>query len=405
MKKSIILILFIIVIATILTGAVFLYSDKNTTDTPSTLNSIFPTIIERLGLMDTISISPPTKTTESEEKFLPTSLTQLVREPVASAVSLPIVNASSSLVFIRKDNGHIYRKNYNIRNNTFDDSVLLSNITTTNVTKASFATANNNLHVIINYQNNSLSAYKYLIINLNEPLTNIRQMPLEDNIKNVIQSPDLNKLLLVQYFNNKLIGIILDTKTNTRIQAFTLPNFTWQIQWLNPSLITLQTKSSPKTLGYLYHFNPSTGTIEKIIGETIGLTTLTDPTGENILTVKNQPPIKDTLILNKITKQTTSLPFDSIPDKCIWDKSAIICQKISRAFTFSELDKWYKGEIKTTGGFWEYGVTTEEFYELATSKEKLDAIDLTLDQKNNIVYFKNKNDDSLWSLDLNLARY
>jgi hypothetical protein len=67
-------------------------------------------------------------------------------------------------------------------------------------------------------------------------------------------------------------------------------------------------------------------------------------------------------------------------------------------------DDWYKGTISFIDKIWQSNATTGEIKLISsivdTSDRVIDAFNLGLDPKDDFLIFMNKNDLSLWSLDL-----
>jgi hypothetical protein len=67
-------------------------------------------------------------------------------------------------------------------------------------------------------------------------------------------------------------------------------------------------------------------------------------------------------------------------------------------------DDWYKGTVSFVDKIWQVSATTGEVHLISsivdTSDRIIDAFNLGLDEKDRFLIFMNKNDLSLWSLDL-----
>jgi hypothetical protein len=67
-------------------------------------------------------------------------------------------------------------------------------------------------------------------------------------------------------------------------------------------------------------------------------------------------------------------------------------------------DDWYAGKISTLDKIWQINGATGEIKLISSFNDApnraIDAFNLGLDQKDNFLFFMNKNDLSLWSLDL-----
>jgi hypothetical protein len=97
----------------------------------------------------------------------------------------------------------------------------------------------------------------------------------------------------------------------------------------------------------------------------------------------------------------------TLADKCVWGnfyKEMVYCAAPSQTVEGTYPDDWYKGNISTIDKIWQINGTTGEIGLISsivdTSDRVIDAFNLGLDEKDNFLFFMNKNDLSLWSLDL-----
>ena len=67
-------------------------------------------------------------------------------------------------------------------------------------------------------------------------------------------------------------------------------------------------------------------------------------------------------------------------------------------------DDWYRGVISTADKIWQLSASSGEIHLVSSivdqSDRVIDAFNLGLDPKDEFLFFMNKNDLSLWSLDL-----
>ena len=403
-KKNIILITTIIIVFLVVT--IFFIKNprtKNQTNN-SIIENLFPSLQTNNQDINKQTGSDNQKNQNSNQKpSTKKTINQEIIEPVVSMAVLPNTIASSSIVYMKKNDGHIY---IHKQQTDSKDDILISNNTIPFTQKAFFAFIGTEIHIIAFYNKNQVLQNKYLVIDSTQPTLLPKEVILENDIVDVVESPNLNSFLLIQNINNQVVAINFDPKTNSRTRVYGFPQFDWKFNWFNKQLITLQTKPSANLFGFLYRFTATENGLEKIIDKTLELSTLMNSVGDYLLFSGDIGGSLNTKLKNLTSKQILPLPFTTIPDKCVFDRQVIVCQKINKDLKAGDLDKWYKGQTSLAGGgFWEYGIETEEFYELATISSKIDATDLKIDSSNYIIYFKNKLDNSIWSLDLGLARY
>ncbi len=105
---------------------------------------------------------------------------------------------------------------------------------------------------------------------------------------------------------------------------------------------------------------------------------------------------------------TQETVFRTTTDKCVWSKlnpSEVYCAVPTEIPTGIYPDDWYRGNVQFADQIWHLDTVTGEVHIIANllslSNELIDVINPELDPKENFLYFMNKRDLTLWSLDLN----
>jgi hypothetical protein len=113
-------------------------------------------------------------------------------------------------------------------------------------------------------------------------------------------------------------------------------------------------------------------------------------------------------ILNTKDGVSQEVIFKTLSDKCIWSnlrKNEIYCAVPTEIPNAMYPDDWYRGNVSFVDQIWHLDTNTGEVHLLANlltlSSKLIDATDLTLDPKEDNLYFINKRDLTLWALDLN----
>lgn len=242
--------------------------------------------------------------------------------------------------------------------------------------------------------------------------TNVYGSFLPQNITSLALSPDTTKAFYI--FNSAgettdtALGVVLDIIKNTKTQIFNSPFTEWLVEWPNAKMITLTTKPSYSTLGYMYAIDPtSTGNtrgLTKILGDVNGLTTLTAPSGKLVLYSDNSLSLA---IYSATTNTTTAVGLRSMPEKCVWGKASetIYCAVPATFPNMQYPDSWYKGEVTFSDQIWKIdvlsGSTTLLIDPLQEEEgEDMDGIKLMLDADENYLFLVNKKNSFLWELRL-----
>ncbi len=179
------------------------------------------------------------------------------------------------------------------------------------------------------------------------------------------------------------------------------------IDWPELSTVTLTTKGNSTINGYTYSINTKTAEMKKILGPVRGLSSKMSNDTKYLLYSRGANGI-ETQILNISNGTSTEVIFKTLADKCVWSKlrkNEVYCAVPTEIPEASYPEDWYKGLVSFTDQIWVLNVLNGEVHLLANpinlSKSLIDITDLTLDPKENYLYFINKRDLSLWMLDLN----
>ena len=99
--------------------------------------------------------------------------------------------------------------------------------------------------------------------------------------------------------------------------------------------------------------------------------------------------------------------FYDLADKCVWgqnDKSMLYCAVPKNIQSANYPDVWYQGLLSFSDNFWQIDTqtgTTKLLYTTNNSNENIDAFNMTVSPDDKYIVFENKDDLSLWLLNLN----
>ena len=227
---------------------------------------------------------------------------------------------------------------------------------------------------------------------------------LPDNITDASVSPDATKIFYLFNVGDNMVGTIFNLLDNKKIQIFDSLFTEWLSFWPNGSLITLTTKPSWNTKGYMYGLNPSAKSFNRILGDINGLTTLTSPNGKLVLYGNNNLSLS---VYNISAKNSDLLGVRTLPEKCVWGKlSDIVYCAVPKSINETEYpDAWYQGEVSFSDQIWRIDIkngNTTMISDPVTilGGEDIDGIKLTLDESEKYLLFVNKKDSFLWELKL-----
>ena len=225
---------------------------------------------------------------------------------------------------------------------------------------------------------------------------------LSNDIYALAISPKGNRIFTLPK-GDGAIGSISNLDGSKKSAILNFPFNEWTVQWPSENTLTLTTKPSYSTPGFMY-FLSTAGAMTKALGNIPGLTTLTSPNlGQAIYSTSNDGGISTGIYdLNK----NTTLAFTgnpTLPEKCVWSKlnKAVAYCAIPNAIPIGNYpDDWYQGNVSFVDNIYKIDLTipaVKLLYSLPKN-QSIDVINPFLDPKEENLYFTNKNDYYLWGL-------
>lgn len=227
---------------------------------------------------------------------------------------------------------------------------------------------------------------------------------LPSDVIDISLSPDKENFFYLTKNSNGVMGFIKSFEETKTSSVFDSPFTEWISQWVNSEKIYLTTKPSWNVNGDLFSLNTGNGTLTKVFGGIKGLTTLANENGSNVLygiSLETGPKL---WLFNVKDHSTKSLNSFGLPEKCIWssDNINIYCAIPNTIAGVQYPDSWYQGLVSFDDYFVKINTETTQRSTLANSKGEIpiDATHLFLDDEENTLFFINKKDSTLWSLDI-----
>lgn len=231
---------------------------------------------------------------------------------------------------------------------------------------------------------------------------------LPENIIGYAVSPKKDRLFLMTNESGTGVGYVTKFDGSGAAQIFTTPITQVNVDWPSDNVIAITTKGAADERGYLYFVDPKTGVWKKIVGPLPGLSAKVSTDAKKVfLSVAGNSNNIISSIYDVAQKKGTDAVVRTLADKCIWGnfyKEMVYCGVPSQPVSGTYPDDWYKGTVSFIDKIWQENSTTGEIKLISsivdTSDRVIDAFSLGLDSKDNFLFFMNKNDLSLWSLDL-----
>lgn len=227
---------------------------------------------------------------------------------------------------------------------------------------------------------------------------------MPDGILDISISPNGKNFFSITPYSDGILGVIGSFNDSRKTQIFNSSFTEWLTQWPTEKFIFLTTKASHNTDGYLYALSTSTNSTKKVMGRIKGLTTLVSPNGNRVLysyTTESGPKLGIYQISDNSYK---SVSLYGLPEKCVWtnDSMRIYCAVPENLDSTQLPDTWYQGRVSFNDSFMRIDAETGTYNKLANSTEEtsVDGIKLFIDDKEKTIFFINKKDNTLWSLDI-----
>lgn len=307
---------------------------------------------------------------------------------------VPTVETVPSLRYVEKVTGHIYQMYLDTKTVS-----KISNSTIPGIYEAIFdAKASSIIYRYLSGDNKTISSYF-------ATLGGDKGEFLPSNIIDISLSPDKSQFFYLVKNSSGVSGSMRSFNETKKSQVFSSPYGEWLSQWVGPTNVFLTTKASSSIKGSLFSLNTSNGTIKKIFGGVLGLTTLSNNTGTTVLYSTSTGSGTELGLFDVASHTTSNLNMDGLPEKCVWsnDNINIYCATPSN-MSGKQPDSWYQGLTSFDDTFIKIDSSTGEVTSVANvdslGDQYVDATKLFLDNKNTELYFINKKDGTLWSLDL-----
>ena len=231
---------------------------------------------------------------------------------------------------------------------------------------------------------------------------------LDQNIFSLDISPDGKNIAYLKTEGQNIIGTTFNIESGKKMSVFKSAFRDWNISWTSLATIILNSKPAASIPGLALSLNPQTTQTKTALENISGLTTLMSLDGKKILWSESAGSANIKLsVYTEATKKNLGLDLSTLPEKCTWSKDNIhvYCGVPNPLPLSSYPDNWYSGEISFSDTLWKINTDTGATTVLLNpSLENLDqTVDvyqpfLSADEK--YLFLTNKNDLTLWALDL-----
>jgi len=317
-------------------------------------------------------------------------LKQLYNLPIAGFA----IEQNNIILFTDRATGHIFKENLS------DGSTSRINQTTIPKVYESLFT-NNGEGVIRRYldKNENIAS---VWSDIQEKETGSTSLPA--NILEMSVSPDKKQIAFIENTPSGSDLIISNSKGEKQRKIFSSSLRGWLMEWKNNSILLTQ-KASKSLPGSAYIIDTKSGSKTLVLQQIPGLITNLGPKGEVILyssMMNNNSPVL--FVKNIKTEKNIRLNITTFANKCVWHpiKTEVYCA-IPDDFPHGEYpDAWYQGSVHFSDSLWKINTKTALVENILFPKKSngvsLDMINLATNKNGYSIFFKNKTDQTLWSV-------
>ncbi len=335
------------------------------------------------------------ETSDTQIDVAGTPLRQLTIKPVIGFKEVPNVNEGERvMLYAEAGTGHVFSINL-----TTGLETRLSNITIPNAQSASFNTDGTMAAIRSGY--GAQNTIELLELAGENSATQETLLPKMVDFNFNAE----NKIVYSEYSSAGLLGREYDTSTGVSRTLFSVPFQNAAIAW-SPNANTshyVYPKPSARLTGFLYRISNGTVIREQASGG--GLTAIANESYYIHTITSARGPAS--FVTNRTTGVTNSLPIIVQPEKCSFsskNNDMIYCGYEEANINYEFPDNWYKGLISYADTLWEIDVKTG-FAEKLINTEKetgreLDTTGMDMSTQTKVLYFINKNDNTLWMYEI-----
>jgi hypothetical protein len=198
---------------------------------------------------------------------------------------------------------------------------------------------------------------------------------------------------------NGSVGYLYNLEKETSTQVFSIPLRDVRVLWGNP--LYVYTSPTLSQIGHVYKI--MSGSLSYVTGGAPG--TFGFRYGDDLLVTKlNDSEISSFMIA--VGGLIAEFPLYVIPEKCTTNDVVLYCAVPRGSAPQGFPDNWYKGEISLGDALWNINVNLDTAELMSNfveeSGREIDVKKIGTNTSGELIYFINKNDNTLWMFDTTL---
>ncbi len=403
MRRITYILLAVLVVVALAGGAYFWYqiAGKNTTAAPGGSADFFSSLFPFGNTPNTSHTNGANGTENQQENAIAPRLRQVSAAPV-SGFGVIERNGDTIIQYMDRATGNIYE--------TYASTTAVSRISITTVPRIEEALWLGDKHVIMRYldQDGTIVTFSANVSSSTDA-THPGELSgtfLPANITTLTARPDGKQIFYMTKDASGAHGFTANIDGSKVVTVFESPFSSWQAQWAATSTIILTTNASAEAPGVTYALSP-TGALTRLIGPFAGLTAKANDTGATVFFSRSQDTsfVSGFYSLKQGFVAASAIP--SLTEKCTWGSQStttMYCGAESAPTASTYPDNWYQGITSFNDDIWALDATGKPAQLLEISSNSipggLDLIHPKTDAHTQYLVFMNKNDLSLWSLQL-----
>lgn len=418
-RKTLIIILVVLIIIALIGGWWLFFGPGSTPSTvpgDSDNNTLFP-------FGDGSGVTAPTPVDRDDTGTTPLNtdsgnvplLRQITTVPVAGAITLLDQDDEEVVRYIERGTGHIYDAPLNSLT-----TVRISNTTIPAIYEAFFVEDGEGIIArFLKEDNLTIQTFYGALVEPTETQRSseiLDEAPqfvlsggfLSDGITDLAVSPDTNKIFYLLASPSGAFGTLANPDGSGKQTIFSSPLKDWLPSWGSNARIFLSSKPAASIEG-IGNILRTSGVVTKELDNIPGLTGLLNRSSDRLLYAQSTNSNEIGLRLHIVgdTGDDRSIVLRTLPEKCVWsdaEREIAYCgaPRILPIGTYP--DHWYQGVVSFDDALWKINTDTGRVTQLInpslTFGKNIDVTRPFLNNTETHLFFINKKDGTLWSLEL-----